>query len=613
MGYILGISAFYHDSSVALIDESGKVIMALHEERFSREKGTSKFPVQSLQEIAKTYIFDPNQIQAVVFYEKPIEKFFRITESIISDAPNTYDLFKNYLLSIGSKDKGYEDELISELEKVWPSRNWSHIIKFSGHHLSHAASAFYNSPFTTSAVLVVDGVGEYDCCSIHKASERGIEKLDSIEYPNSIGILYSAFTAFCGFKPNSGEYKLMGLAPFGEPVYAEKILSEIVVIDNDDLTYTLNNDVVNPNVTSDKNLVAISKVLGVKPLPFDSPPTDEILNVAASIQTVLERVMVVLAKRAKRLTGESNLCMAGGVALNCVANSEIAKHQIFKKIWVFPASGDAGGALGAAQAYLHSGLGVSRPLQKVFSPYIGNGYQKKEIKDHLDSCGAIYEEIQGLEDVSRFKRIKKILKEGGAGALFIGRAEYGPRSLGARSIVALASNKDAQVNVNLKIKFRESFRPFAPILFSKHFDKYFERLSSEVDSTLMLFTFPIQKNQRLEIENPKQSILDRVKQVRSTIPSVTHVDYSARVQTINDETPEHIKYFFENISNDTNEEVFINTSFNVRGEPIVNTPSEAFSTFVTTDLDFLYFEDFMLFKADQKINPSAFMRSFEKD
>lgn len=616
MQYILGVSAFYHDAAVALLDSEGTVIFASHEERFSRLKHDPGFPILALCYLKEKYELSPDNIDAVVFYEKPISKFIRNVESVLSESPLSYPFFSGFTNSIAKAEHGFSSEIEDFLKEVWPKSGWKNKIKFSKHHLSHAASAFFNSPYKEAAILTVDGVGETQTASIMHGDGNKITELYSMEYPNSIGILYSAITAFCGMKPNSGEYKLMGLAPFGEPKYLKIMEQQLVKIDHENLEITINKKIVNPNDQPKKTLRKLSELFEASPATSDKL---EIVHadIAASMQVLLNKIMEILALKAKKLTNSNNLVMAGGVALNCVSNSHVAtRSNLFDAVWVFPAAGDAGCALGAAQAYYYaknSNLPIKR---KWFSPYLGRSFSSKEIKSQLDASGAIYRDYSKNKKEAT-KKIAAILKSNGAGGVFIGSSEFGPRALGARSIIGLASDETAQVRLNLKTKFRESYRPFAPILFETDLKKYFnlEEYCS-IPLEYMLFTAPLIEKIRIEESSKNKKVKnfgERISGKRSTLPAITHVDYSARIQTIVKDYPQEIIDFFNFLKKDVGEDVFINTSFNVRGEPIVDKPSDAFSAFMRTDLNFLYIDGFFLLKSEQKATREAFDIVFEED
>lgn len=615
MGYIIGISAFFHDSGIAIIDQKGRCIFASHEERFSRKKHDERFPINCLKFAKNKFDITYEDIETVCFYEKPALKLIRNLETVLHDAPHGFDHFDGFLNSLSGSNRGNRNDLQRLLAQIWPNFSSSNKIKFSQHHLSHAASAFFNSPFNNAAILTIDGVGENQTATIMQGEQAEISHLYSLEYPNSIGLFYSAITAFCGMKPNSGEYKLMGLAPFGQPVYADILKEKIISIDKNSLEVKIKNTSINLSAPVEVTISKLEKLLGIKRVTNEEIKECH-ADLAAATQVVLNEAVEILALKAKQLTNSSNLVMAGGVALNCVANSFLAKQKdIFDSIWVFPAAGDCGAALGAAQAYFYAKNNKNLKNKSWFNPYLGPDYTNKEIEEQLNSCGAVY--YRPAPDITdSTSKIATILRENGAGGILIGKSEFGPRALGARSIIGLASDKTAQIRLNLKTKFRESFRPFAPLLFEDDLDKYFSTDGySKIFLDYMLFTIPLKENQIIPVKNiaNRGDFGEIIGMCRSTLPAITHVDYSARVQTIGKNNPKKIREFFCSLKEKTGEDVFINTSFNVRGEPIVESPIDAFSAFMRTDLDFLYIDGYLLLKNEQKAERAAFVQNFERD
>lgn len=615
MQYTIGISAFYHDSGIGIIDRNGKCVFAAHEERFSRKKHDERFPINCLKYARDKFKISYEDIDAICFYEKPALKLIRNVETVLHDAPHGFHHFDGFLGSLSGSNRGSKNDLKKLLNLVWPDFSFKNKIKFSQHHLSHAASAFYNSPFDNAAILTIDGVGENQTATIMHGEKAEITHLYSLEYPNSIGLFYSAITAFCGMKPNSGEYKLMGLAPFGEPVYADILKEKIININENSLEVEIQSSVINLSAPAEITISKLEKLLGIKRVENEEIKKCH-ADLAASTQVVLNEALETLALRSKKMTNSSNLVMAGGVALNCVANSFLAKKaNLFDSIWVFPAAGDCGAALGAAQAYFYSQNKTNRKKPTWFDPYQGAEYTGKEIEAQLKSCGAVFHSFNPVISESSSK-ISEILKNNGAGGILLGRSEFGPRALGARSIIGLASDKTAQIRLNLKTKFRESFRPFAPLLLEEDLDKYFSTEHfCKIVFDYMLFTIPLKDSERInqtDIEN-QEDFGKIIGMCRSTLPAITHVDYSARVQTIGKNNPKKIREFFTSLKEKTGEDVFINTSFNVRGEPIVETPIDAFSAFMRTDLDFLYIDGYLLLKHEQTADRNAFAQSFERD
>lgn len=588
MPSILGISAYYHDSAAALVVD-GDIVAASQEERFSRKKGDASFPLKSIEYCLKEASIDVNKLDAIVYYDKPIVKFERIISSYIHTAPRG---IKSFLQAIPMWIKSrlwLEDEIRRALD-------YRGKVFFTSHHQSHAASAFFPSPFEEAAILTVDGVGEWETTVIGIGRKNKIKLLKSLNFPHSLGLLYSAFTYYCGFKVNSGEYKLMGLAPYGEPVYADLIKSELIKI-FDDGSYLLNEryfDYISGLKMINKRF---ERLFGKPPLKPDSLPDEFYMNVAASIQKVLEEVMILISKEVKRITGIDYLTIAGGVGLNCVANSKILRESGFKDIWVQPASGDAGGALGAAlyvyYEYYNSSRNVvnGRDFQK--GSYLGPSYSNDSVKNALDKYKAVYHYMEKQDLV---KEIARNLMNQKVVGFFHGRMEFGPRALGNRSILGDPRSEKMQSIMNLKIKFRESFRPFAPSVRIERVADYFEWNRS---SPYMLFVANVKRELLLNVDRRGKKGLDLLKLKRSEIPAVTHVDNSARLQTVTKEdNPLFYEVIFE-FEKLTGCGVLINTSFNVRGEPIVCTPEDAYLCFMGTNMDVLAIENFILYKEEQ--------------
>lgn len=598
--YILGISAYYHDSAASLIKD-GQIIAAAQEERFTRKKGDERFPVDAIAYCLREAGIDVPELDHVVFYEAPFIKFDRLMESYSSFWPGSIKLFKDSFPIWADKRLKMAKEIKREL-----GNNFTGKIYFTDHHLAHAASAFFPSPFKEAAILTLDAVGEWSTSSIGIGVGNNIKLLKDIRFPHSIGLLYSAFTYYTGFKVNSGEYKLMGLAPYGEPKYVDIILDNIVRIYDDgsiwmDMSYFKYSE--GQAMTSDK----FHRLFGGEPREPDTLISQRDMDLAASIQKVTEKILLKLALHAYDLTGKENLVMAGGVALNCVANGKILRQGVFKNIWVQPAAGDAGGALGAALIAWYHLLKKERivnPDDSQKGSFLGPSFTKNEIQLTLDSEGAIYSYIDNEKKL--LEKVADLLDEGKIVGWFYGRMEFGPRALGGRSIIGDARSEKMQQIMNLKIKFRESFRPFAPCVLKEHVHDYFDMERGQ-ESPYMLFVAPVSDHRR-RILNPEEikimndpDLRKRVSIARSTIPAVTHVDYSARVQTVDENR--HGRYYrlMKQFYNNTNCPVIVNTSFNIRGEPIVCTPGDAYRCFMATHIDCLVIDNFLLLKEDQPV------------
>ena len=600
MKSILGISAFYHDSAAALLID-GKIIAAAQEERFTRKKHDASYPYNSIKYVLDESKFELNQIDQVVFYEKPFLKFERLLETYLAFAPNG---FKSFLMSmpIWLREKLFQKKfLFDQLKRNDKKFNNIEKISFSEHHFSHAASAFYPSPFNEAIILTLDGVGEWATSTVAIGKENRITMTKEIHFPHSIGLLYSAFTYYTGFKVNSGEYKVMGLAPYGEPKYTDIILKELIDV-KEDGSFRLNmkyfNYATGLTMTNDK----FSKLFGHKVRdPKKELLTQFHMDIAASIQEVVEIIVLKLVSSIQKETKIDNLCLAGGVALNCVANGKIIKNKIFKDVWIQPASGDAGGSLGAALAFWYHELAKPRKQNKLDSmngAYLGPKYNEREIEKSLNNLGANfthYESDKLIEEVA------KELKNGKIVGWFQGRMEFGPRALGCRSIIADPRSENMQKNLNLKIKFRESFRPFAPSIIREDLNNWFEL---NCDSPYMLLVADVKKSIQIkENQNNKKLFgIERLNLKRSSIPAVTHVDYSARIQTVHSDTNPKYYKLLKRFKKITECPILVNTSFNIRGEPIVCTIEDAFNCFMGTELDLLVCENFVLYKNDQDQN-----------
>jgi len=583
--HILGLSAYYHDSAAAII-QNGVILAAAQEERFTRRKHDARFPINAIEYCLNDAGISPKEIDYVVFYDKPFLKFERLLETYLAFAPRGFNSFRK-AIPLWLKEKLFQKKLLcDELHKCGFEGNLGNRLLFSEHHLSHAASAFFPSPFSRSAILTMDGVGEWATSSFALGKENKIEIHKEIHFPHSIGLLYSAFTYYIGFKVNSGEYKLMGLAPYGEPKYAQRILDHLIDLKTDgsfrlDLSYF--NYCTGLTMTSTR----FHDLFGAPPRPAESQLTQEHMDVAASIQKVTEEVVLRLSRSLIKETGEKNLCLAGGVALNCVANGKILREGFQNNLWIQPASGDAGGALGAALAAYHLHLEQPRQLtasgDSMQGSYLGPIFSDEEIAKRLEGVGAQFEVLQEDEFI---RSCVEILQEGKAVGWFQGRMEFGPRALGARSILGDARSPQMQSVLNLKVKFRESFRPFAPSVLKDDVSEWFDL---DADSPYMLLVADIAKKyQRPMTDEQKQLFgIEKLNVPRSDIPAITHVDYSARIQTVHKETNPRYHKLLSVFKSRTGCPVLVNTSFNVRGEPIVCTPEDAFRCFMGTGIEAL--------------------------
>lgn len=599
MTYIVGISAFYHDSAACLIEDE-KIIAAAQEERFTRKKHDPAFPTKALEYCLAEAGITLKDVEYICFYDKPFLKFERLLETYLSETPRGFMSFLK-AIPLWLKEKLFlKDTLIKELLKFDKSADKNQITEkllFAEHHQSHAASAFFPSPFKDAAVLNMDGVGEWVTTSIAHGDGAKLDFLKEIHFPHSIGLLYSAFTYYTGFKVNSGEYKLMGLAPYGVPKYVDLIKNNLIDIKEDgsfrlDMSYF--NYAVGLTMTSNK----FHKLFGRGPRQAESEVTQFEMDIAASIQEVTEEIVIKLAKTAKKLTGSKNLCLSGGVALNCVANGKILRENIFENIFAQPASGDAGGALGAAFSVYYQHLKNERTTYKagkdnMRGSYLGIKYSNNEVKKYFDSVGAKYREITDFGVVAKELANEKVI------GWHSGRMEFGPRALGARSIIGDARSINMQKIMNLKIKYRESFRPFAPVVLREDLTKYFD--IQDVDSPYMLMVAPIKKEMRKTLTKEQEKLfgIEKLNLIRSELPAITHVDYSARLQTVHKDTNPKFYDLMSKFKDLTGCGVLINTSFNVRGEPIVCSPEDSYKCFMRTEMDVLVVEDFILYKEDQ--------------
>ena len=608
---ILGISAFYHDSAAAILVD-GKILAAAQEERFTRKKHDSSYPFNAVEYVLKFSKLKLSEIDYIVFYEKPFLKFERLLETYVAFAPRG---FKQFTKSMPAwlREKLFQKNLLLKLLKEHDkSFNDEKKIYFSEHHLSHAASAFFPSPFKDAIVLTADGVGEWATTTVAVGNESDLSIKKEIHFPHSLGLLYSAFTFYCGFKVNSGEYKLMGLAPYGEPKYANLIKDKLIDIKSDG-SFKLSQDYFDYATGLKMTNEKFHKLFGQTPRDSKKEKLTQFhMDIASSIQNVTEEVMVSMAVSLKKEFNIKNLCLAGGVALNCVANGKILEKKIFENIWVQPAAGDAGGSLGAALALWHLELKKKRAEYKddMQGSYLGPSYSDDEIEQELNNLNA---KFQILNENEIIEKTSESLKNGDAIGWFQGRMEFGPRALGGRSILGDPRSPTMQKNLNLKVKYRESFRPFAPSVLREDVDKWF---NINVDSPYMLLVAEILEDKKITMSNEEKKLfgIEKLNIKRSDIPAVTHVDYSARIQTVHKDTNPKYYSLIKKFKEKTNCSVLINTSFNVRGEPIVNTPKDAFNCFMGTELDKLVIGNFFLDKKDQDSNlKKDYKNQFELD
>ncbi|MCG3175928.1 MAG: nebramycin 5' synthase [Candidatus Omnitrophica bacterium] len=603
---ILGLSAFYHDSAACLVTD-GRIVAAAQEERFTRKKHDEAFPARAIEYCLSSAGLKISDVDLVVFYEKPFLKFERLLETYLACAPYGIRSFIKAMPVWLKRKLWIKDIIASEL-------GYSGKVLFPEHHESHAASAFFPSPFEHAAVLTLDGVGEWATSSLSEGKGNQLRILQEIRFPHSLGLLYSAFTYYTGFKVNSGEYKVMGLAPYGEPRYKDLILEKLMDLKADgsfklDLSYF--DYCAGLRMTNDR----FHRLFGGPPRKPETRLTQREMDLARSVQEVTEEVMVRMARHARQVTGARNLCLAGGVALNCVGNGRILRERIFDRLWIQPAAGDAGGALGAALAAWHTYLGSPRSASGsgdvIQGSYLGPSYSDEEIGRYLDQEGI---PSRRLDEDKLARTVAEILASAKVVGWFQGRMEFGPRALGSRSILGDARSPKMQETMNLKIKFRESFRPFAPAVLREKVSEYFEM---DADSPYMLLVAPVREHLRRQM-SPEESSrfgIDKLNVVRSSIPAVTHVDYSARIQTVDDRTHERFRRLLEAFEASQGCPVLINTSFNVRGEPLVCSPAEAYRCFMRTDMDYLVLGDRLLDKTEQKplSGDTDWKREFELD
>jgi len=593
---ILGISAFYHDSAACILVD-GKIVAAAQEERFTRKKHDPNYPDNAINFVLKYANLKLSEVDQIVFFEKPFLKFERLLETYVGFAPRGFVSFAKSM-PIWIKEKLFQKNLLfNKLKKHDQKYKSDENIFFSDHHLSHAASAFFPSPFDEAVILTADGVGEWATTTVAIGKNEKLEIKKEIHFPHSLGLLYSAFTYYVGFKVNSGEYKLMGLAPYGDPVYEDKI-KQLVDL-KEDGTFRLDQNYFNYATGLTMTNQKFNNLFGQKPR---NPNKDKItqfhMDIAASIQKVTEEIMVNLAKSIRKEYGIKNLCLAGGVALNCVANGKILKEKIFDHIWIQPAAGDAGGSLGAALALWHIHQGNKRLVNlndDMKGSYLGTEFNQDEIEKELKTTGANFQTLKYEELIDR---TASLLSNEKAIGWFQGRMEFGPRALGSRSILGDPRSDKMQKNLNLKVKYRESFRPFAPSVLRDDLSNWFDL---NVDSPYMLFVANINSDKIIQMTNDQKKLfgIDKLNVKRSHIPAVTHVDYSARIQTVTQNTNSRYYDLLVRFKELTGCPVIINTSFNVRGEPIVNSPTDAYNCFMGTELDYLVIGNCILDKSKQ--------------
>jgi carbamoyltransferase len=594
---ILGLSAFYHDSAACLVAD-GEIVAAAQEERFTRRKHDSGFPAKAAEYCVCSAGLRPADIDYVVFYDKPFQKFERIFETYLAFLPRGFRSFAQSL-PVWLKEKLFQKTMIADaLTSCFGGEvDWTERLRFSEHHLSHAASAFFPSPFNEAVILTMDGVGEWTTTSVFIGKENRISPHKEIRFPHSLGLLYSAFTYYTGFKVNSAEYKVMGLAPYGEPRYVDLIKKHIIDI-KDDGSFHLDMDYFDYCTGLTMTNQRFNALFGGPPRNPESELTQREMDLAASVQAVTEEVVIKLAKDVQRTTRQKNLCLAGGVALNCVANGKLLREGIFDNIWIQPAAGDAGGALGAALGAYHLMLDQPRcpaPIDRMKGAFLGPEFEQCEIDQRLASVGANFRRVCDNELICT---VAHALAEGKAVGWLQGRMEFGPRALGGRSILADPRSPTMQKQLNLKVKYRESFRPFAPSVLREDVADWFDL---DLDSPYMLLVADVVKDRRLPISEAQKNLfgIDKLNLSRSEIPAVTHLDYSARIQTVHKETNPKYYSLISRFKELTGCPVLVNTSFNVRGEPIVCTPEDAFHCFMGTELDLLAVGNSILRKPDQ--------------
>ncbi|MDA1259470.1 MAG: carbamoyltransferase [Planctomycetota bacterium] len=609
---ILGISAFYHDSAAALLVD-GRIVAAAQEERFTRKKHDARFPSSAIEYCLREAGISAADLDAVAFYDKPLLKFERMIETWVGVAPRGFKMFR---VAIPMWMRG-KLHLEKEIRKGLGGKYQGRIV-YTEHHESHAASAFFPSPFEDAAVLTMDGVGEWATASIGHGRGNHLEMLHQLRFPHSLGLLYSTFTAFCGFRINSGEYKLMGLAPYGTAKHKDAILQNLLDL-KEDGSFRLDMSYFGYCHSEQMHTEKFAALFGGPARKPETALSQREMDLAASVQAVTEEVMLRMARHARKLTGSKNLVMAGGVALNCVGNGKILRDGCFDKMWIQPAAGDAGGALGAALFTWHQLLGKPREVKQgdlQFGSLLGPSYTSEEVRRVLDAAGAKYQHHPQENDL--IKSLVGHIRNGKVIGHVAGRMEFGPRALGARSIIGDARSREMQSVMNLKIKYRESFRPFAPIVLREEAHNWFE-IDEQDESPYMLIVAPVREDKRIAANGDADGLvgLDKLKIPRSEIPAVTHMDYSARLQTLDEERHGRVYRLVREFANQSGCPVMINTSFNVRGEPIVCTPEDAYRCFMMTEMDVLVVEDCVMVKEEQpnaeKFDRQKHLAAFDLD
>ena len=611
MSSILGISAFYHDSAACILVD-GKIIAAAQEERFTRKKHDPNYPYNAIEFVLKYANLKLSEVDQIVFFEKPFLKFERLLETYVAFAPKGFVSFAK-AMPLWIKEKLFQKNLLfNKLKQHDENYKSDENIFFSDHHLSHAASAFFPSPFEEAVILTADGVGEWATTTVAVGKNETLEIKKEIHFPHSLGLLYSAFTYYTGFKVNSGEYKLMGLAPYGTPIYEDKVKQLFDL--KEDGTFRLDQKYFNYATGLTMTNEKFNSLFGQKPRNSQNEKITQFhMDIASSIQKVTEEIMIKLARSIREEYGIKNLCLAGGVALNCVANGKILKEKIFDNIWIQPAAGDAGGSLGAALALWHIDKGNKRSINlndDMKGSYLGPEYKQEELERELKAAGANFETLKYEELIDK---TSEFLSNEKAIGWFQGRMEFGPRALGGRSILGDPRSDKMQKNLNLKVKYRESFRPFAPSILREDLSEWFEM---NVDSPYMLLVADINSDKKIEMTDEQRKLfgINKLNIKRSEIPAVTHVDYSARIQTVTKETNNRYYDLISKFKEKTGCPVIVNTSFNVRGEPIVNTPTDAFNCFMGTELDYLVIGNCILDKNNQNTKlKKNYTKKFELD
>ncbi|MCI5064500.1 hypothetical protein MRY87_02115 [bacterium] len=601
MRQILGISSHYHDAAAALVRD-GEVVAAAQEERFTRRKHDKRLPVEAMNFCLEEGGVEAEDLDAIVVYDNPFRTLERVVRSSQEEGESASGQLEAGLRSLLGRQVWIAEEIFQELKSVGKTGR----VLSCEHHFSHAASAFYPSPFREAALLTVDGVGEWASTTLGVGDQEDIELFEEIRYPHSLGLLYSAFTAFTGFKVNSGEYKLMGLAPYGEPRYADKIRDHLIDI-KEDGSYRLNLEYFSFQTSHEMTSPRFAELFGGAARSPETRITKREVDLAASIQCVTEEVVLRLARYLRQKTGRENLCLAGGVALNCVANGKLIQEGIFRDIWIQPAAGDAGGALGAALHCAHTYFDVPRVCPSTTSDrqrgsLLGPSYSEEEILAALEEGGYVFHRY--TDTAARAEFLAQELISGKIVGHFAGRMEFGPRALGGRSILGDPRHQDMQSRMNLKIKYRESFRPFAPLVLEERVGEYFDFHGR---SPYMLVVAPVQEARRVASGRSfSGDLIEQVNEVRSDLPAITHVDYSARLQTVGEESNPSLKQLLEAFAEKTGCPVLVNTSFNVRGEPIVCSPEDALRCFFMTEMDILALEDFIVLKSENEEHQQEF-------